>query len=266
MTSLASGLLLAIVAPVVLLGPGYLVLGLLRAREDRPPLAGDLVQTLGISAAISLALVVLVAFALSQTVGLTRGPTIVTYVLLLAGLGLGYRSRVDGEGEAPDDEAPTPRRSTGQAASPGWKVPLRTVPAILLGLTLAIVATGALIYDGAEPYTQAFYANASEVEATVTAEPGESLAWTLVVENHEQRDVNYTLETVRIPQEHASEPDPPRVPVDEASLALAAGEDGTHTVHVDAPEGGLWKVQTTVYVDGDTEPLTMHRWIAVSGD
>lgn len=267
MASVAAWILLAILAPLVLVAPGYLVLRILRAREASLGLGTGPFETFAFSAALSLAIVVLLAFGLSQTLGLTRTWLALAYLLLLASLGLLVRRQEATSGQAEEPQRLEAKRSSAPPEpTAGTGVSSRHLPAILIGVMLAIVATGALIYDGTEPHSQAYYANASEIEPRTTVEPGETVAWTIVVENHEQREANYTVETVRTPQESADEDEPPRVPVEEASLELEDGEEGTHTVRFVAPEGGLWKVQTTVHVDGKETPLTMHRWIAVSGE
>jgi predicted thioesterase/uncharacterized membrane protein YecN with MAPEG domain len=254
MAELVSGLLLVLVAPLVLVTPGYLVLRLLEAHGM--PLADGGFEALGVAVTISLALVVLVAYVLAETVGFATGPLAATYAVLVAGLAA-LAHRVHDRGIWP--RRLTPSRSSGSASAGGL-----STGAILLGVTLALVAAGAVLYDDTDPYTEAYYANASQVQPTVEVAPGEAVTWTIVVENHEGREVDYALETVRRPNATTNDSRPAQVTVDRGSLAVPDGDQARYEVRLEAPEGGTWKVQTRVHAD-DGEPISVHRWLVVDG-
>lgn len=251
MTSLTSWLLLVIVGPVLLLAPGYLALSITRARGWMGVDTSSLYETLGLSAALSLSAIVLVGFALSQTVGLSRQTLLVTHLVLLGGLALGATQA--GADQARADEAPT---------EPGPS-PASPTSAVVIGVALVVVALGAGLYDGTDPYTEAHYANASEVDPIAHAAPEQPIAWTLTVENHEQRTVTYTLETRLFPQNATNTSREDGWLVHEDQLRLADGEQAQVDVSFSAPSCCLWTARTYVDLDHREEPLTMHRWVEV---
>lgn len=254
MASLGSVLLFVLLAPVLLVMPGYLLMSASRSRGWVSVEAEAVYETVGLSVAISLSLLVLVGFALSQTVGLSRVSLLVAHLALLAGLGLLVLTAAPGQRENPSDEA---------AAGVSGLMPERSTSAVLLGLTLGIVVVGIGLYDPVDPYSEAYYANASEVPPTMSVEPEQPIGWTLVVENHEQRTAAYAIETRLI---HANATNATRSDgfvVDQANLTLDDGEQARHHVSFAAPDCCTWKAATFVDVDGREEPLTMHRWIQI---
>lgn len=262
MTALA-WLALIVALPFVLVAPGYLALRSL-AGDAAADLWGDGVETLGLAVVVSLAILVLLAFLLAETVGLSRWSLATAVAGLLAVEALLVRSR--GSPARRGDAGPEGGDAASQPPTP-WTggfdldVSLSPTSVIVVGATLAIVATGALLYDGTEPYSEAAYADASEVPSTARVDPGQALAWTVVVENHEQRSATYALETVLVSNETAGDADPTRTVVDEGRFEVDDDAAGRYEVTFEAPEDGIWKVLTLVHVEGREEPLTLHRWI-----
>lgn len=258
-------LALVVVAPFVLLAPGYLALRSLGG-ATATEIWGEGIETLCLAVVASLAILVLVAFVLGETVGLSRWSLATAVAGLLAVEAL--LSRFLGSSSRRGEAGPESSDAASQPLSP-WPggldldVSFSSASVVLIGATLAIVATGALLYDGTEPYSEAAYAEASEVPSTATVEPGQALAWTVVVENHEERSATYTLETVLVANTTAGDRDPSRAVVDEGRLELADDEAEHYEVAFWAPQDGTWKVLTLVHVDGREEPLTLHRWIEV---
>lgn len=265
--SFVTWLALLLLAPFVLLVPGYLVLRLLARPDGAAALWGeDVTERVGLAVVVSLAILLLLAFGLSQTVGLSRWSLVAALTGLLGAMGLLARSRL---GTARRGQAGPERSDAANQPLTPWPggldldVSFSTASVVLIGATMAIVATGALLYDGSEPYSEVAYANASGVPSSMAVDPGQQLTWTVVVENHEERTATYTLETVLVPNATAGEPDTPQVPADETRLELAHGATATREVTFQAPEDGTWKVQTLVHVEDREEPLRLHRWIAV---
>ena len=244
--SLHAWLALALVAPLVLLTPGYLLLRGLHAHQDRRVAEGS-AETLALSAVTSMAIVIVVAFTLSQTVGLTRLTLTLAGLALLAGLGWWVARAEDGP------PWPSPARPSRGSVS---------LSAVLVGLTLAIVAAGGLLYDGSQPYTEVRYADAEDVPAHATVGPGERLDWGILVDNHEGETTTYTLETVRVPNV-TTNGSPGNVTIERTELTIVDGETHRYRLAFQAPEEGTWRVLTRVHADGKAQPLSVHRWIEV---
>lgn len=242
-----------LVGPLVLLLPGLLVLRLsplASMRED--PEEETVYETVVLSGIVSLALLVLIAFVLTQTVGLTRASLMVVYAALLAGLGALAWRRSGEEGW-----------SLRPASRGGGPEPIRRPSLVVLGGVLLLVAAGGLFYDGGEAYTEVYHANASQTPATYDAGRGQNVSMTVIIENHEDAWTSYRVETRLVPEGTENETATSGTLVDQAELELADGESAQHAITFQVPDCCTWKVKTLVHVDGGQDPLVVHRWIDV---
>lgn len=245
--------LLVLLSPVLLVLPGYLALRIL----GKPSLRSSteevsVYETVGLSAALSLSFLVLVAFLLSQTLGLSRATLVGAHLLLLAGLGA---FGVSSDRLRRDEAAPR----VDASAVPGP----RRLSALLLGASLLLVVAGVGVFDGSEPYSEVYYANASEVPKATQVPAGAEVAWRIAVENHEQSTRTYRIETRLIPNGTTNETEASGTLVDQAELEVEHGQAAERVVRFTAPDCCIWKAKTLVYVEDESSPLTVHRWVHV---
>lgn len=260
MAELLAWLMLVVVGPLVFLGPGYILLCLVPSAHIRDRTASHTAyETLALSAVLSLCLLVLVAFLLTQTVGLTRPWLIASYLVLLGGLGILWLLSPEDTRAQPGTGAWSDRG--GLSALEGNRTSL-----LLVGGAVLIVAAGGLIADGGEAYTEAYYASASDVPTRLEVQPGETILVWVVVENHEQKAMRYTISSQLIPNGSAGNSSANETIQLPAKATIDLEESQTHEqeIRLQAPEQGTWKLETQILPEkAGAGALTLHRWIEV---